>query len=197
MMSRNFGKPTKLVDVYSFAMIIFELVTLQLPFNDWEEPQIAVGVPNGERPDIPPNCDSFIKQLILDCWQGEPTKRPDFRQILERLKSQKEESMWPIEFPHLQKFSTQFPYVGKIPKPAFDIIDNGMNLKEIPGNWEAFVSEIRPTYTAYDLQIQYKKKMKSVLDELSGQGERTTKLLNLLEKVKRRDILINLEEYSR
>ena len=37
MMSRKYGKVTHLVDVYSFAMVALELVSLKLPFDDWEE----------------------------------------------------------------------------------------------------------------------------------------------------------------
>ena len=85
-MSRKYGKPTNLVDVYSFAMIILELVSLKLPFDDWEESQIPFDVANGERPNIPSHCDPFFKELITQCWQGEPTKRPSFSIILERIK---------------------------------------------------------------------------------------------------------------
>ena len=85
-MSRKYGKVTNLVDVYSFAMIALELVSLKLPFDDWEDPQILSGVPNDERPDIPSDCNPFFKELITQCWQGEPTKRPSFSIILERMK---------------------------------------------------------------------------------------------------------------
>ena len=91
------------MDVYSFAMIALELVSLKLPFDDWEEYQILNGVPNGERPDIPSDCNPFFKELITQCWQGEPTKRPSFPLILETLKSQKPES----NFPNLQPLSNE------------------------------------------------------------------------------------------
>jgi hypothetical protein len=184
------------VDVYAFAMIALELVSLKLPFDDWEDEQIRSGVPNGERPDIP-DCDPFFKELIINCWQGEPTKRPDYLQILKRLKSHKGETMWPIQYPNLQKLSSQFPFVGKMPKPASDIIIDRMNLKDLPNDWKVFVSQIWPTYTIYDMQMKFKEGMKSVLDELATRCEKTAKLLDLLEKVKRNDVLMDLEEYSR
>ena len=53
---------------------------------DWEESQIPLEVTNGERPDIPSDCNPFFKELIIQCWQGEPTKRPSFSIILERMK---------------------------------------------------------------------------------------------------------------
>ena len=102
-MSRKHGKVTNLVDVYSFAMIALELISLKLPFDDWEDAQILYGVPDGDRPDIPSDCNPFFKELIIQCWQGESTKRPSFPLILERLKSQKGET----DFPNLQQFSKE------------------------------------------------------------------------------------------
>ena len=118
-------------------------------------------------------------------------------EILQNLKSRKGESMWSIRFPNLQKLSNQFPYVGKIPKQASDIIVDRMNLKGHTNDWQAFASQYWPTYTVDDIKINFKDKMQSVLNRLGSKGETTGKLLDLLEKLKRRDVLDNLEEYCR
>jgi len=196
MMSPKFGQATERVDVYSFAMVALELVTLKLPFHGLEDMQILFGIQSGERPNMPADCDVFLKDLIVECWQGDPTKRPQFFQILERLKSQKEESMWPVEFPNLLKLSTQFPNVGKIPKPASDIIIRRMNLSGHSNDWQAFVSLRWSTYTLADIEINFSNRMESVWHALVGEGETTTKIFDLLEKAKRKDVLANLEEYS-
>ena len=98
MMSRKLGKPSNLVDVYAFAMIVLELVSLKLPFDGWEDFQIAVGVPTGERPDIPTNYHPFFEELMIECWQNEPNKRPQFLQILEKIKSKKGNQCGPLNF---------------------------------------------------------------------------------------------------
>ena len=105
--------------------------------------------------------------------------------------------MWSIEFPNLQKLSTQFPYVDKIPKSASDIIVERMNLKSLSNGWQSFVSQRWPTYTSIDMEIKFTNQMESVLFALVSEGEKTTKLLDLLEKIIRKDILVNLEEYCR
>ena len=197
MMSRKFGKPTNLVDVYAFAMTILELVSLKLPFDDWEDAQITVGVPNGERPDIPTYCHPFFKELMIQCWQNDPNKRPQFLQVLEKIKSQKGESMWSIEFPNLQKLSIQYPYVGKIPKSITDIIVGLMNLENRSNDWKGFVSQRWPTYSIDDILIKFQEKMQSVLRELDGEAEKTAKLFDILETIKRKDILVNLEQHCR
>ena len=197
MLATKYGKPTNLVDVYAFAMVALELVSLKLPFDGLEDIQIALGILRGKRPDIPSDCDPFLKDLMVECWQGEPNKRSQFLQILEKLKSQKGEFMWPVEFPNLLELSKQFPIVGKIPKAAFDIIVDRMNLDDRLNDWQAFVSQLWPKYTTDDIKIKFKDKMQSVLHVLDGEGEKTSKLLDLLEKVKRKDVLLELEEYSR
>ena len=196
-MSRKHGNVSNLVGVYAFAMIALELVSLRIPFDGWEDEQIRDGVPNGKRPTIPNDCDPFLKDLMIECWQGEPSKRPQFLQILERLQSKKGESMWSIEFPNLQKLSTQFPYVSKIPKSVSDIIVRRMNLENRPNDWKGFASHRWPTYTTDDILMNFQDKMQSVLLQLDGEGEKTTKLFDILETIKRRDILVNLEEHCR
>ena len=38
------------------------------------------------RPPIPPECPPAFAQLIKDCWESEPQKRPPFSDILQRLR---------------------------------------------------------------------------------------------------------------
>nr|XP_018918058.1 PREDICTED: atrial natriuretic peptide receptor 1 isoform X2 [Bemisia tabaci] len=78
-------------DVYSFAIIVHEIVTRQGPFylDETEYPmlveprQIVEEVKNGVsflRPSVPENldCDDEIVSLMRRCWAEDPTERPDF-----------------------------------------------------------------------------------------------------------------------
>jgi len=48
--------------------------------------QIEDAVLNGERPEIPDtNCPADCVNLIVQSWDGDPTKRPAFDKIIERL----------------------------------------------------------------------------------------------------------------
>ncbi len=52
------------------------------------KPDIIVGVSKGTlRPEIPPSCPPDFAQLMRDCWEQDPEKRPLFSDILTRLKS--------------------------------------------------------------------------------------------------------------
>jgi hypothetical protein len=65
---------------------MWELITRGEPYEGKSKPQIIVGVSKeGLRPDIPPSCPPDFAQLMRDCWEQDPERRPRFAQVLERL----------------------------------------------------------------------------------------------------------------
>ena len=72
-------------DVFSYAMILYELITLQLPFHDISGTKCLIRFIQGKRPSLPEDCLPFLHRLIEDCWAGEPNKRPAFTDIVESL----------------------------------------------------------------------------------------------------------------
>jgi len=73
------------VDVYSYSMILFEIICREIPFEE-EEPAAVGGLTvSGVRPDleaIPPDCPEALKDLMIVCWTPNPAKRPAFDEIL-------------------------------------------------------------------------------------------------------------------
>lgn len=71
-------------DVYSFAYVLWELITREIPFKDLP-PFDAVRKACDEdlRPNIPENC--IFEGLITSCWQKNPDSRPSFTEIVEVL----------------------------------------------------------------------------------------------------------------
>ncbi|CAI2202152.1 10777_t:CDS:1, partial [Funneliformis geosporum] len=69
---------TKAADIYSFGMILYEIITELPPFNDMPYNEVlAMKICQGLRPKfidikLPP----FISQLIDRCLDADPLKRP-------------------------------------------------------------------------------------------------------------------------
>ncbi|KAF9590001.1 hypothetical protein IFM89_030151 [Coptis chinensis] len=71
------------VDVYSFGLVLWELVAGVIPYEDMTPVQAAFAVVNKNlRPAIPANCPPALQALIEQCWALRPEKRPDFWQIV-------------------------------------------------------------------------------------------------------------------
>jgi len=78
------------VDVYSYAMIVFETVCREIPFEDEQPAEVHHLVQSGARPDmdaIPLECPPLLVRLMVSCWNAEPTRRPKFDDILKVLQS--------------------------------------------------------------------------------------------------------------
>lgn len=68
-------------DVFSFALLMFEVTVHHRPYLDMEsEVAIMAKVLRGERETIPPGCP--MGPIIERCWVEDPTKRPTFVQLV-------------------------------------------------------------------------------------------------------------------
>lgn len=71
-------------DVYSFAIICWELASRSIPWNDETNLQLVTNVLNGKRPTIPEDTPSSFVALIKRCWSQNSAARPSFSQIVDR-----------------------------------------------------------------------------------------------------------------
>ncbi|KAH9543562.1 hypothetical protein CY35_13G071900 [Sphagnum magellanicum] len=71
-------------DVYSFAMLCYELLTGCIPFREHRLTDYDV-VLSGQRPELPPYLNSKMRDLLHRCWHTEPQKRPGWITIIKAL----------------------------------------------------------------------------------------------------------------
>ncbi|KAI3902623.1 hypothetical protein MKW98_012475 [Papaver atlanticum] len=73
-------------DIFSFAIVLWEMLTGKLPYEYLTPLQAAVGVvQKGLRPTIPKDTHPKLVRLLEHCWQQNPSLRPDFSEIIEAL----------------------------------------------------------------------------------------------------------------
>ena len=83
----RFSNYTEKADVFSFGIIMSELMNRKPPYFGVDKKQVAVKVAGSEsyRPSIPNNCPAEWSKLMIKCWAHAPTNRPNFNEIIEYL----------------------------------------------------------------------------------------------------------------
>jgi hypothetical protein len=81
--SEDYAEPA---DVFSFGIILWEMLTQECPYEGMTPIQCALAVLNQNyRPEIPAWCPQPFRALIKNCVERDPKARPTFPQILQAL----------------------------------------------------------------------------------------------------------------
>ena len=87
---------TQKADVYSFAIVMYEVITRETPYKGKNQEEIRTQVlHHGLRPDlslVPPSCPGALRSLMIMCWDENCEHRCCFSQILSILNTIKLQS---------------------------------------------------------------------------------------------------------
>ncbi|EAY10269.1 TKL family protein kinase [Trichomonas vaginalis G3] len=74
---------TNKVDVYAYAIVLWEIITGLQPYQGLDPPQIIAQVMIHDlRPPLPQTVNPGLKDLITRCWDRNPDRRPSFEEIV-------------------------------------------------------------------------------------------------------------------
>ena len=73
-------------DVYSYAMLLFELWECKLSYHEKNQYQAIWSIMQGDRPAISDKAPKVVADLIQKCWSHDPNNSPDISMVLRALK---------------------------------------------------------------------------------------------------------------
>lgn len=98
------------VDVYSFGLVAYEIITSNKPFSDKDtQKTIMRDVPKGKRPDVSMITDKNLVSFLENCWSNDPDQRPTFVQIVDILKNEFLLNYFSIDIDEVNNYLKRFP----------------------------------------------------------------------------------------
>ncbi|XP_060175707.1 uncharacterized protein LOC132606287 isoform X1 [Lycium barbarum] len=82
------NKVSEKVDVFSFGIVLWEILTGEEPYANMHYGAIIGGIVNNTlRPHVPSFCDTEWRMLMEQCWAPDPAIRPSFTEVARRLRA--------------------------------------------------------------------------------------------------------------
>ncbi|XP_018561259.1 mitogen-activated protein kinase kinase kinase 7 [Anoplophora glabripennis] len=81
------SKYTEKCDIFSWGIILWEVTSRRKPFYNQGGSAFSImwAVHKGKRPPLLRNCPPPIENLMTECWDHDPSKRPSMQEIVKRM----------------------------------------------------------------------------------------------------------------
>lgn len=73
------------IDVFSFGTVLWELYSREVVFQGVSQLAVYTSVVEGRMPAVDDKCDPRFERLLKECWSLDPSRRPQFEEIIDRL----------------------------------------------------------------------------------------------------------------
>lgn len=88
LLNGSSSRVSEKVDVFSFGIALWEILTGEEPYANMHCGAIIGGIVNNTlRPPIPENCEPEWRKLMEQCWSADPNARPSFTEVTDRLRA--------------------------------------------------------------------------------------------------------------
>lgn len=179
-------------DVYSFAILMFEVITDSEPYPAFQKGKMSLFQFNSKvinekmRPEFTVPVKESLKQLIVQCWSDNPDDRPTFEEIFNKIAFNIEESVYDIftdndEF----KYYLEDVDVDEILSYAYDITEKCESHNNISTQMIDKIVEENKQLKKDNEKL--KKDMETILEKMSKYDKIIGDLTNEIKDIKNKD----------
>ncbi|EXX51581.1 Ste20p [Rhizophagus irregularis DAOM 197198w] len=150
-------KYTKAADIYSFGIMMNELMSEEIPHNDIPHDHfLVVKICKGFRPKISENTPKLIVDLIIKCWDAKAENRPTAKELCQILRE------------YVGKITGKFGEIYSQIKECEEIKENKLKSKTIENKSENLQTHPQAIYTSRLLNFDNLPEPVNSTDSLSG-----------------------------
>uniref|UniRef100_A0A061RBS7 Protein serine threonine n=1 Tax=Tetraselmis sp. GSL018 TaxID=582737 RepID=A0A061RBS7_9CHLO len=137
---RDPGSYTAASDVFSFGVVLWQIITLEQPWEGMVDAYVWHHVPHGQRLKWPEGgcrpfyCYAEAKDLVCRCWDNEPSNRPNMEEVLECLQHLYEEEVMNLKqhLEHVKQQRAQIVAMGESSTRAQEVVHESPGLEMHP-----------------------------------------------------------------
>lgn len=165
------------VDIWSYGVVLWEMLTCEIPYKDVDSSAIIWGVGNNSlHLPIPSTCPEGFKLIVKLCWSAKPRNRPSFKILLNHLDIAGPELLKKSEQDY---FESQRSWKEEVRSHMNQIAQNGTNIHKF--EQDLIRKRTAEWKHAQDIRLIYQEKL-----------EKTNKLFGELS-----DLMLYLQERER